>query len=143
MNNYDPMMNYGYNMQYQMQNNNWNQSRPFNTFAQPMQPRPNTNAIFVTSLEEALIKTDQRNSDMIYFNQDKNEFYRIKVDLEGRKSWAIFTYTAPNQEDNAPVTKADLLPLIVRIEALEGAKETKLNNSKKKKEVAENAESDG
>lgn len=102
----------------------------------------NSNVITVTSLEEALIKTTERNSDMIYFHQDKNEFYRIKVDMEGRKSWAAFPYTLPNQEDNLPATKADIQALVARIEALESSKETKVT-PKKRKEVVDNGESDG
>lgn len=145
MSNFDPMNNTGYNYSNPAQNNNWGQPRQFGGYASPPQPqyRLTTNAIFVTSLEEALIKTTERNSDMYYFHQDKFEFYRVKVDMEGRKSWAIFHYNAPNQEDNIPATKADILALVERIEALEGAKEVKVAPRSKKKGVTENDESDG
>lgn len=104
----------------------------------------NTNVIYVTSLEEALIKTNMRNSDMIYFNQNKNEFYRIKVDMEGRKSWAAFPYSSPDSEDNTPATKADILALSARIEELEAAKETKIATKNiRKKELTDNVESNG
>lgn len=145
MSNFDPMNNAGYNYGNPTQNNNWGQQRQFGGYTSQPQPqyRLTTNAIFVTSLEEALIKTTERNSDMYYFHQDKFEFYRVKVDMEGRKSWAIFHYNVPNQEDNIPATKADILALVERIEALEGAKEAKVAPRSKKKEVTENAESDG
>lgn len=79
----------------------------------------NTNVVYVTSLDEALMKTNIRNSDMIYFDQDKNIFYRIKVDYDGRKTWAQFSYTAPNNEENIPATKADIKYLLTKIERLE------------------------
>lgn len=78
-----------------------------------------TNIIYVTSLDEALMKTNNRNSDMIYFDQDKDIFYRVKVDFEGRKTWAQFSYTAPNNEENIPATKADIKYLLTKIERLE------------------------
>lgn len=144
MNGFDPMNPAGFNYGNQGQNNSWGQPRQYGGYTPLTQPQPrlNTNAIFVTSLEEALIKTDMRNSDMIYFNQDKNEFYRVKVDMEGRKSWAVFLYTLPNQEDNAPATKADIQALVARIEALEGSREVKAA-PRKKKEVTDNGEFDG
>lgn len=141
MNNFDPMNSSGYYPAPQNSNAGWNQPRQYAGY--PSQPRLNTNAIFVTSLEEALIKTTERNSDMYYFHQDKFEFYRVKVDMEGRKSWAIFHYNVPNQEDSTPATKADILALVARIEALEVSKEGKVAPKNKKKEMTENAESDG
>ena len=144
MSSFDPMNPAGFNYGNQGQNNGWGQPRQYGGYTPPVQPQPRliTNAIFVTSLEEALIKTTERNSDMIYFHQDKNEFYRVKVDMEGRKSWAAFPYNLPNQEDNAPATKADIQALAARIEALEGSKETKAA-PKRRKEAVENGESDG
>lgn len=106
------------------------------------QPQLNTNVMLVTGLEEALIKTNSRNSDMVYFDQDRNVFYRIKVDMEGKKSWAEFPYNVPGQEDNTAATKADIRALLARIEALENAK-IPTTSPKKKKEVVDSAESDG
>lgn len=103
----------------------------------PPQPQPRliTNKSYVTSLEEALLKTTERNSDMIHFNQDKNEFYCVKVDLEGRKTWAVFTYNIPDQEENTPATKADIAELVKRIEDLERASNKAPTG--KKKEVTD------
>lgn len=120
-----------YNIGYQQGNYNVGFNSPL---------RLSTNIIFVTSLEEALSKTTERPSDMMYFHQDKNEFYRVKVDMDGRKSWATFPYSSPNPDENTPATKADIQLLVSRIEALEAAKESK---PKKKKEVNDNAESNG
>lgn len=131
MPNFDPA---GYNYYGNpTQANSWMQQQPQPQYGYVQQYKPVTNVSIVTSLEEALIKTTERNSDMVHFHQDKNEFYRVKVDNEGRKSWAAFPYNAPNQNDNTPATKADIKALIERIEALEG----------NKKEVIENAEPDG
>ena len=108
MNNFNP---------YQAQNprtDNFNNYQGFN-----YQQNISTNVIYVTSLDEALMKTNLRNSDMIYFDQDKDAFYRVKVDYEGRKTWAQFSYTAPNNKENIPATKADIEYLLTKIERLE------------------------
>lgn len=137
MDNYNGYSTYGQPQQQQQQN--WGQPH-YNTY----QPRVqfNTNVAYVTSLEEALIKTNMYNSDMIYFDQDKNVFYRVKVDQEGRKTWAQFQYNMPNQGDNVPATKEDIRVLTERIKALEDAREPKAS-AKKKKEVTEDAELNG
>ena len=56
--------------------NNFEQSSAYPAYGSASRSYPFTNVAYVTSLEEALIRTTQFNSDMIYFNQDKNEFYR-------------------------------------------------------------------
>lgn len=79
----------------------------------------NTNVVRVTSLEEAIMQTTKRPSDMVYFNQDKDEFYNVKIDHEGRKTWATFTYTLPNPDTNIPASRAEVLAITSRLEALE------------------------
>lgn len=78
-----------------------------------------TNVIFVTGLEEALHLSNRRGSDKIYFHQDKDEFYRVKVDFEGRKTWFTFTYNAPNPNATTPVMRSDLDGILARLDALE------------------------
>ena len=79
-----------------------------------------TNIVRVTSLEEAIMRTNERGSDMMYIHQDKDILYRVKVDFDGKKSWGEFPIVVPNQTDNAPATKSDIQALTARIEALEG-----------------------
>ena len=83
-------------------------------------PQPNTNKIYVTSLDDALNRSAPRGSEMVYFHQDANEFYVVKTDLDGRKSWMGFAYAVPNQDTHTPATKADFKELLERIEKLEG-----------------------
>lgn len=78
-----------------------------------------TNIVRVTSLDEAIMRTTKRPSDMVYFNQDKDEFYNVKLDYDGRKSWATFPYALPNPDANTPASRADLTALADRIAALE------------------------
>jgi hypothetical protein len=82
-------------------------------------PQPYTNAIFVTSLEEAIMRTTERNSDIIYFNQSGEYFYRVKVDTDGKKSWASYKYTLPDQDTSTPATRADIQAFDARLKALE------------------------
>lgn len=96
----------------------------------------NSNIMYVTSAEEALMRTNGRNLEMIYFHQDQPVFYRVKTDNDGRKAYQAFTYAAPNPDLTTPATRADLADLSKRIKALEDA-------NKPKEEVTENAESNG
>lgn len=65
----------------------------------------NSNLMFVTSLDEALIRTNNRNSDMVYFHQNENVIYRVKVDEYGQKTWAEFVYSLPTTEE--PISEID------------------------------------
>lgn len=110
----------------------WNASWGAPNWSQPYPTaHTNTNKIYVTSLEDALSRTGTRGSEMVYFHQDANEFYVVKTDVDGRKSWMGFTYNIPNQDATMPATKADLKELLSRIEKLE------------KGEVTESVKSDG
>ena len=113
-----------------MNNMNWN-NQPYprqDNFQMPrndfvpsyVNNQPISNKIYVTSLEEAHNRSSQRGSEMVYFHQDANEFYVIKTDYDGIKSWMGFQYMVPNQDANTPATKADINSLIERIEKLEG-----------------------
>ena len=112
-------------------------------------PPPITNIELVTSLEEALIRTNQRNSDMLYLDQNKPILYRVKVDVNGINSHLQLPYTLPNQANNVPATQADIQRLLERIEALEGVKNppvpqaASVGRKKKVEEVAESGESNG
>lgn len=78
-----------------------------------------TNIVLVTSLEEAIMRTTKPGSDMVYFNQNGTEFYRIKVEYDGRKFSQTFPYGSPTMSADSPVVKADLQPILTRLEALE------------------------
>jgi hypothetical protein len=78
-----------------------------------------SNVVRVTSLDEAIMQTTRRPSDMVYFNQDKDEFYNVKIDYNGHKTWATFTYNVPNPDANTPVSKAELNALVARLDAIE------------------------
>lgn len=97
---------------------NWNNtvvppSSMFNTMPQ------NTNVLRVPSLDEAIMKTNTRGSEMVYFHQTKDEFYVVRVDVNGNKSWQTFPYTAPNANVNAPVNRAEFDALAAKLAELE------------------------
>ena len=93
--------------------NNWNNQYSYNNW-----DRPSTNIQYVTSLDEALSRSNVRGSENVYFNQDQPIFYRVKVEHDGRKYWQEFMYSS-NQIDNTPVVKQDLLGLEGRLTTLE------------------------
>jgi hypothetical protein len=104
----------GYNWNGTPSSNNW-----YNTGTSVPPQSMNTNVYKVTSLDEAIMKTNARNSEMVYFNQGKDEFYCIRVDMNGNKTWQIFTYTIPNNNVNVPVMKSEYDALVARFNALE------------------------
>lgn len=79
----------------------------------------NTNVYLVTSLEEALMRTNACPSDMVYFHQDLDIMYRVKVDEAGRKTWAQFNISMNDPNNNIAVTRGDLKELNDRILKLE------------------------
>lgn len=103
------------NQSWSGQCNQFNQNWP-NQFAWQ---RPSTNVILVTGIEEALMKSTERNSDYVYFNQDKPVFYRVKVDGEGRKAWQEFPYNMPDTSLSLPATQSDIAKLNERLERIE------------------------
>ena len=117
----------------------WQQPSPQN-WSNMYQTPFSTNIIYVTSPEEALMRTNQRNCEAVYFNQDKPEFYRVKVDNEGRKMWQAVPYGSPNPDLNAPATKADFNELLKRLETLESRFQLGIT---KTTEVTNNVESNG
>lgn len=60
--------------------------------------QPNTNVTYVTGIEDALNKSSNYNSEMIFFHQDQPIFYRVKVDNYGKKQWQEFRYQPPVPE---------------------------------------------
>lgn len=113
-NNYDP---YGMAPAPNNWNNTGTSNRAFDSFSQ------NTNVFRVTSLDEAIMKTNARGSEVVYFHQTKDEFYVVRVDVNGNKFWQTFPYSVPNANVNAPVNRAEFDALAAKLAELE----TKLN----------------
>lgn len=95
----------------------------------------NTNVYKVTSLEEAIMRSTTRSSETVYYHQSKNEFYNVRVDADGNKSWQTFKYNlaGPEPVNTNGITKEMYDEIIARISALE----------EKHKEVSDNAQSNG
>ena len=102
-----------------MNNQSWQSTQNPLGWSNIYQPPFNTNIIYVTSPEEALMKTNQRNCEAVYFHQDKPIFYRVKVDADGRKMWQSFNYGPPNPDLTTPATKAELVEIVERLQRLE------------------------
>ena len=99
-----------------MDNNVFNSGSNFNSYNYSSQLE--SNIIRVTSLEEAIMRTPNRPCDVVFFNQDKDEFYRVKVDYYGKKIWSTFNFSAPNNEDFAPVTRSEFKELVAKVDSL-------------------------
>lgn len=69
---------------------------------QPTQSPIRTNKIFVTSLEDALNRNAEPNSEMVYLHQDQNLLFEIKTDAQGRKIYQTYQFSAYKPESAAP-----------------------------------------
>ena len=92
---------------------NWHNS--LNTNNLPLR----TNILRVTSLDEAIMKTAGVGSDVVYFDQSKDFFYRVKVDQYGNKSWKTFSFSFSDAVSDGPAMKSDINEILSRLEALE------------------------
>lgn len=82
--------------------NTWNDTSYYNH-------QPSTNIVYVSNAEEALVMSNNRGSDNVYFDRSRPVFYRVKVDYDGRKSWAEFPYTVPCDDTNNSKQEIDKL----------------------------------
>lgn len=104
----------------------------------PTPPPPKTNKIFVTSLEEALSRFSEPNSEIIYLHQDQPLLFEIKTDAQGRKGYKTYQladYAAPQaqqpkQDLSAYVTREEFEAFKVKMEEI---------TNKPEKEEKENA----
>lgn len=51
---------------------------------------PKTNKILVTSLTDALGRTAEPNTEILYIDQDNPLLYQISIDMQGRKTYRTF-----------------------------------------------------
>ena len=99
-----------------MFNQNWNNQ----SYTSMYNSQPVSNIVYVTGPEEAVMRATQRNSDGVYFDQNKPVFYRVKVDFDGRKTWAAFPYNVDNVDNNAtgPVSREEFAALVNEVKEL-------------------------
>ncbi len=79
-----------------------------NGYAQPQmqtvpQPQFQTNKIFVTSLEEALARPAEPNTEIIYLHQTEPLLFQISTDLQRKKTALTFRLVAEEDKKNVPV----------------------------------------
>lgn len=67
------------------------QNQPLGAFQQQQQMQqtipPKTNIIPVASLIDAMSRSSEPNTDALYVDQDNPYFYRIMIDMQGRKTY--------------------------------------------------------
>lgn len=92
-----------------------------------------TNKIFVTSIEEAMSKYADPNTEIVYYHQDKPMLIEVKTDIQGRKTCNVFDLSAHQEDKAIPVVAAGItreeIEKIVQ-EEIEKAIERKKKNKK-------------
>lgn len=104
-NKYGQTVNYNGSFAPNSYNPNFNANTPYangfvpynaNTgFNQMQAPPVKTNHIYVTSLEDALARSSEPNSEIVYLHQDKPLLYNVKTDMMGRKSYTVLELHPP------------------------------------------------
>lgn len=87
----------------------------------------NTNIIFVTSANEAVMRTPN-DADMVYIDQNRPVMYRVVADMWGRKSLAEYPYNVPSTEEPATVSRTEFNELVAKVEGLLNANKETTNN---------------
>lgn len=108
---------------------NWNNASSYGM--PPYNSQLVSNIVYVTGPEEAVMRATQRNSDGVYFDQNKPVFYRVKVDFDGRKTWAAFPYNVDNVDNNAtgPVSREEFAALVNEVKELKSKLTTEANTN--------------
>ena len=68
---------------------------------------PMSNKIVVTSLQDALSRYADFNSDMAYWDVDKNVIYNVYTNVRGEKQYEVFTITKQSMEQPKSNTQYD------------------------------------
>ena len=81
-----------------------------------------TNKVFVSSLQDAMSRPSEPNSEVVYIHQDLPMLIQITTDVQGRKTSMVFDLTTHKEEvkaDAAYVTADQVVDIVKRqIEAL-------------------------
>lgn len=68
---------------------------------QPLPIAPKTNKILVTSLMDAMNRTAEPNTDILYVDQDNPFIYQVTIDMQGRKSYKTFEIKEVTEQNQA------------------------------------------
>lgn len=86
---------------------------------------PKTNKIYVTSLDDALLRYADNNTIMVYIQQDEQAIFEIFTDMQGRKSYKIRklsdceqTSVQGKEQSNDYVTRQEFENLEIKINKL-------------------------
>ena len=103
---------------------NWNSAPSYNS-------QQVSNIVYVTGPEEAVMRATQRNSDGVYFDQNKPVFYRVRVDIKNKKTWAAFPYSVDNVNNNTtgPVSREEFVALVNEVKELKSKLTTEANTN--------------
>jgi hypothetical protein len=99
---------------------------PYNAGFQQPQPQLRTNKVFVTSLEDALGRSAEPNTVIVYRHQDEKFEYEIFTDMQGKKTYKTLALTdystaeAHKEQGGILIPENTLNAIEDRISALEG-----------------------
>lgn len=77
---------------------------------QQVQPQPKTNKVWVTSLEDAMARSVEPNSEYIYLHQDKPLLIEVRTDGQGRKTTRVMELKDYVEQPKAETTMPNNFP---------------------------------
>lgn len=82
----------------------------YNNYQQQVQPQLKTNKVWVTSLEDAMARSVEPNSEYIYLHQDKPLLIEVKTDSQGRKTTRVMELKDYVEQPKAETTMPNNFP---------------------------------
>lgn len=104
--------NYPYQNPYQGYMNQYQQTQ------QVIQPK--TNKVWVTSLEDAMARSVEPNSEYIYLHQDKPLLIEVKTDSQGRKTTRVMELKDYVEQPKPEMPMPNNFPTREEFEVLQG-----------------------
>ena len=93
-------------------------------------PQPKTNKIFVTSLQEAMSRPAEPNTEIIYLHQNEPFLFQITTDIQGIKTQKTFRLIAEEKQEKKEfdyVARSEFEELKAKLETLFANKEGGVN----------------
>jgi hypothetical protein len=104
--------------------NNYSYQNPYqgymNQYQQVQQPQLKTNKVWVTSLEDAMARSVEPNSEYIYLHQDKPLLIEVRTDGQGRKTTRVMELKDYVEQPKPENTMPNNFPTRQEFEVLQG-----------------------
>lgn len=107
----------------------------YNNYQPQVQPQIKTNKVWVTSLEDAMARSVEPNSEYIYLHQDKPLLIEVKTDSQGKKTTRVLELKDYIEQPKTETSMSNNFPTREEFEGLKA--EIQALKSKLEKDIVE------